>query len=148
MTKRGNGQAEVGAEVIGILVRYIVVFLVIAIVMWTAKAIVRKAFGITSEPEGSRTQNYVKQRFDEVDQQVKNYAWVVLFAVLVVNVAYFPQSYAFIIAVFLYTATRMLIKAYIERTYSAVSRQALVTITELAVLTMSLIVILNYNLLR
>ncbi|GKV70212.1 hypothetical protein NCCP2716_27100 [Sporosarcina sp. NCCP-2716] len=132
---------------IGILVRYIVVFLVIAIFMWAAKTIVRKAFGIPKEPEGSRTQNYVKQRFDEVDQQVKNYTWVVLFAVLVVNVAYFPQSYAFIIAVFLYTATRMLIKAYIERKYSTVPRQALVTITELAVLTASLIIILNFNLL-
>lgn len=129
---------------ISILLKYVLIFVMLYAARCLLKSLLRRIFTIQKDLYST---NYVQQRFNEVDTKVKNYSIIVLLVALVMDVAYFEESYFFIITVFLYTFIRMAIKAYYERKYSKDPRQSILTFSDLFVLTIALIIILKYNLL-
>ena len=130
------------------IIRFVLIFVVTYFFMFIAKSLMRRVFNIEKESEGSPSQNYVKQRHQKVDKKFKDYSVVILFIILIVNLVYFAKShYLFIIAVFIFTFIRMLIKAFFERKYSKHPKQSILTLTEMFVLLLVLIIILKFNLL-
>jgi len=128
--------------------RVALIFVVIFILMSTAKSLVRRIFNIENVSEDSPSRNYVKQLHQEVDKPFINYSLVILFVVLVVDLVYFPESYnLFIVTVLVFTFIRMLIRAFFEWKYSKYPKQFILTLTEIFILLAAVIVVAKFNLL-
>ncbi|QUW22684.1 DUF4181 domain-containing protein [Sporosarcina sp. Marseille-Q4063] len=128
--------------------RIALIFVVIFILMSTAKSLARRIFNIEKVSEDSPSRNYVKQLHQEVDKPFINYSLVILFVVLVVDLVYFPESYnLFIVTVLVFTFIRMLIRAFFEWKYSKYPKQFFLTLTEIVILLAAVIVVAKFNLL-
>lgn len=130
------------------LLRFALIFIVTFVSINIAKYLMRRIFNIAKVSEDDPSRNYVKQLHRKVDKPFRDYALVILFLVLVVNLVYFPESYHLsILAVVIFTFIRMTIQAFFEWKYAKYSRQFILTLTEIFILLVVVVIVAKFNLL-
>lgn len=133
---------------IEILIRYVLIIVVIFVAMLFAKVLMRKVFRIEKVSGEAASYKYVNPLHRQVNKTYRNFAVVILFVILIVDVVYFDESlYLFIGALFLSTLTQMLMKAFFEWKYAKTPKQFLLTLTEIVVLVVAVVVVLQFGLL-
>lgn len=130
-----------------ILIKFALIVVVIFIAMYIAKAIIRKVFHI-EKPNQESSYEYVNPLHKQVNRTYRNFAVVILFLILIVNVVYFDESYyLFIGAMFISTLIQMAIRAFFEWKHSNYPKQSILTLTEMFVFIVAVVIILQFNLL-
>ncbi len=130
-----------------ILIRVGLFLVVTFICMFLAKGLMRKIFKIEGGNADSRSDNYITGLHRKIDKTFKDYSIVILFIILVVSVVYVDESYYwFILAVFMSTFLRMVIRAFFEWKYSKYPKQSILTLTEMCILLLAVVVVLQTDL--
>ena len=130
------------------MVKLVVLFIVTFALMHMAKFFMRKIFHLPTIREDDPSRNYVRQRHELVDKPFRDYAYVILFILLIVNLMYFPASNQLLpAAVLLLLFLRMSIKAFFEWKYFKYPKQYLLTITEIVVLFIVIMTVMKFDLL-
>lgn len=130
------------------LLRFALIFIVTFVSINIAKYLMRRIFNIAKVSEDDPSRNYMKQLHRKVDKPFRDYALVILFIVLVVNLVYFPESYHLsILAVVIFTLIRMTIQAFFEWKYAKYPRQFILTLTEIFILLVVVVIVAKFNLL-
>ncbi|WP_313238391.1 DUF4181 domain-containing protein [Sporosarcina ureae] len=133
---------------IWIFLKLAIIFIVTFALMYVAKSLMRRMFDIPKVSEDDPSRNYVKQLHREVDKPFRDYSFVILFLVLVVDLVYVSESYnLFIVTVIIFVFVRMMIRAFFEWKYSKFPKQFILTLTEIFVLLVVVIVVVKFNLL-
>mgnify|MGYP002508185795 CR=1 FL=1 len=133
---------------VGIFLRLVLIFIITFVFMYIAKYMMRKMFNISQVSDDDPSRNYVEQRHREVDKPFKDYSFVILFVVLVINLVYFPESNRLlVIAVLLFIFLRMMIKAFFEWKYFEYPKQFILTLTEAIILIVVVVIVVKFDLL-
>lgn len=129
------------------LMKIILVIAAMYACMFIAKALMRKVFNIKRVNGETTANNHVNQSHREIDRMYQDYAKVVLFIILIVAIVYFDNPFNLILIAFsLSTFIRMLIRAFFEWKYSTYPKQSILTLTEMSILLIAVLVILQFDL--
>ncbi|WP_153723166.1 DUF4181 domain-containing protein [Sporosarcina cascadiensis] len=114
--------------------------------MFIAQTLMRKIFDIERRYEDASSDNHINQSYRKIDKILRDYSIVIVFIVLVAGIVYFEESFNLVLIVaFILVSVRMLVKAFFEWKYSAYPKQAILTLSEMAVLFIMVIMILQTN---
>ncbi len=135
-------------EFIVLWIKLGLMILISSIIISIVKLILRKVFKIEKVKKAFFSDNYINDLHRKIDKKVRNISAITLGILIFIQFSYYEDLiYLFPIGAILYTALIYSVTVFIEWKYSAYPKQAILTITEIFLVSLAIILVFQFELL-